>query len=162
MEENQFEQLKILLEQNNFNVNALNSDGFSVLDLAVLLNNRPMTKLLLQHKAQSANFPSENIENHLAALLSDSEKKLSQINSSSSTSSSSVGLETEKIIVEKRIKLIRKMVNGYQKLRKPDAPFSFTIGMFTQIKKKKHFFLRQLRGLFESLVLRLCKKKYFL
>lgn len=130
MEENQYEQLKILLEQKQLNVNALNNDGFSVLDLAVLLNSRPITKLLLQHKAHSGNFPTENIESHLNKLLVDAEKKLSQINASASSSTSqiSVGLESEKIIVEKRIKLIRKMINGWQRLRVPDPPFSFTIG----------------------------------
>ena len=133
MEENQYEQLKTLLEQKQLNVNALNNDGFSVLDLAVLLNSRQITKLLLQHGAQSGNFPNENIESHLNALLADAEKKLSQINSSSTSSSGqiSVGLESEKISVERRIKLIRKMINGWQRLRVPESPFSFTIGMST-------------------------------
>lgn len=132
VEANQFEQLKILLEQKHLNVNALNDDGFSVLDLAVLLTNRQITKLLLQHGAQTGNFPVDNIEGHLSKLLADAEKKLSQIFASTSSSTSntiSVGLESEKCIIERRIKLITTMINGWQRLRAPDPPFSFTIGM---------------------------------
>lgn len=139
VEENQFEQLKILLEQKQLNVNALNDDGFSVLDLAVLLTNRQITKLLLQHGAQTGNFPVENIEIHLNKLLADAEKKLSHIFASTSSSTNtqiSVGLESEKISIERRIKLITKMINGWQRLRAPDPPFSFTIGMFLFLLEK--------------------------
>lgn len=132
MEENQYDQLKSLLEQKQLNINSLNDDGFSILDLAVLINNRTITKLLLQHGAQTGNFPVENIENHLNTLLTDTEKKLAQFvtNAGTSSSQSCIGLETErqKLAIEKRIKLIRKMINGWQRLKVPDAPFSFTIG----------------------------------
>lgn len=163
VEENQYEQLKALLEQKQLNINALNNDGFSVLDLAVLLNSRSITKLLLQHGAQTGNFPNENIESHLNTLLSDSEKKLSQINSSSTSSSGqiSVGLESEKISVERRIKLIRKMINGWQRLRAPDPPFSFTIGKCRNCyyNTNANFFLeRTIVGGVRELRL---KRKYF-
>ena len=119
------------MEQKQLNVNALNNDGFSVLDLAVLINNRPITKLLLQYGAQSGNFPVESIETHLNSLLSNSEKKLAQfVSSTGSSSQGCIGPETErqKLTIEKRIKLIRKMINGWQRLKVPDPPFSFTIG----------------------------------
>lgn len=148
MEEYQFEQLKVLLEQKHLNVNALNDDGFSVLDLAVLLTNRQITKLLLQHGAQTGNFPVENIEGHLNKLLADAEKKLSQIFASTSSSTStqiSVGLESEKCIIERRIKLITKMINGWQRLRAPDPPFSFTIGMCAYISLYKSFSCRYIK-----------------
>jgi ankyrin repeat protein len=127
VEENQFEQLKGLLEQKHLNVNALNNDGFSVLDLAVLLNCRQITKLLLQHGAQTGNFPTENLESHLNTLLAESEKKLTQINASAGQISEAQA--ADKISIERRIKLLRKMINGWQRLRVPDPPFSFTIGM---------------------------------
>ncbi|KAG5674408.1 hypothetical protein PVAND_004382 [Polypedilum vanderplanki] len=131
VEDNKYDQLKSLLEQKQLNVNALNNDGFSVLDLAVLINNRAIIKLLLQHQAQTGNFPKENIESHLNTLLADAEKKLSQCisNAGTSTSQGIMGFEIErqKLTIEKRIKLIRKMINGWQRLKVPDPPFSFTI-----------------------------------
>ncbi|KAL7044239.1 hypothetical protein ACKWTF_001845 [Chironomus riparius] len=130
VEENQYDQLKSLLEQKQLNVNALNNDGFSVLDLAVLINNRPITKLLLQYGAHSGNFPVESLETHLNSLLTNSEKKLAQfVSSTGSSSQSCIGPESErqKLTIEKRIKLIRKMINGWQRLKVPDPPFSFTI-----------------------------------
>jgi ankyrin repeat protein len=120
------------------NVNALNNDGFSVLDLAVLVNNRAIIKLLLQYGVQTGSFPKENIETHLNGLLADAEKKLSQCvtnagTSSTTTTTAGQGMvthdnERQKLAIEKRIKLIRKMINGWQRLKVPDPPFSFTIG----------------------------------
>lgn len=108
-----------------------------MLDLSVLVNNRQITKLLLQHKAQTGNFPPENIDSHLNSLLVDAEKKLSQCvtNAGTSTSQSCIGLESErqKLAIEKRIKLIRKMINGWNRLHVPDPPFSFTIGMMIHL-----------------------------
>jgi ankyrin repeat protein len=132
VEENQYEQLKSILEQKQLNVNALNNDGFSVLDLAVLLNCRQITKLLLQHGAQTGNFPTDNLESHLNSLLAESENKLSQINASIGQIS-----EADKNSIERRIKLIRKMINGWQRLRVPDPPFSFTIGMQKDFSRYK-------------------------
>lgn len=113
-------------------MNALNNDGFSVLDLAVLINNRPITKLLLQHGAQTGNFPVESIETHLNTLLTNAEKKLSQFvtNTGSSSSQGCIGheIERQKLTIEKRIKLIRKMINGWQRLKVPDPPFALSIG----------------------------------
>lgn len=102
-----------------------------MLDLAVLINNRPITKLLLQHGAQTGNFPVESIEAHLNTLLASTEKKLLQFVGSGTSSSQGSGVETverQKLSIEKRIKLIRKMINGWQRLKVPDPPFSFTIG----------------------------------
>jgi hypothetical protein len=131
IEDNQYDQLKGLLEQKQLNANALNNDGFSVLDLAVLVNNRSIIKLLLQHGAQTGSFPRENIESHLNTLLADAEKKLSQCVTNAGTSTTSqafIDVERQKLAIEKRIKLIRKMTNGWQRLKVPDPPFSFTIG----------------------------------
>ena len=130
------------MEQKQLNVNALNNDGFSVLDLAVLINNRPITKLLLQHGAQTGNFPVESLETHLNTLLANSEKKLAQfVSNTGSSSQGCIGLETErqKLMIEKRIKLIRKMINGWQRLKVPDPPFSFTIGKIIIITKRVVF-----------------------
>lgn len=64
-------------------------------------------------------------------MLTNSEKKLAQfVSNTGSSSQSCIGPETErqKLTIEKRIKLIRKMINGWQRLKVPDPPFSFTIG----------------------------------
>jgi ankyrin repeat protein len=121
------------LEQKQLNINALNSDGFSVLDFAVLAtSNRTITKLLLQYGAQSGNFPTENIDSHLSNMLSDAEKKLAHIVTSiESAGQNCSGMENErrKSSIEQRIKLIKRMINGWKRLQVPDSPFSFTIGI---------------------------------
>lgn len=45
------EKARTILESSDVDVNSLNSDGLAPLDVAVLSNNRPMTKMLLQHGA---------------------------------------------------------------------------------------------------------------
>lgn len=51
MEHGHLEKARTILESSDVDVNSLNSDGLAPLDVAVLSNNRPMTKMLLQHGA---------------------------------------------------------------------------------------------------------------
>lgn len=134
IENNQVETLKTLLEKDGgeSHVNTLNNDGFLPLDIAVLIENHAMIKILLQHGATSGIESSESIETQLNLLLSSSEQKLSQLTSASSTSSAQscaiLDFDQEKSFYEKRIKVLRKMTIGWQNLRIPDSPFSFSVG----------------------------------
>lgn len=135
IENNQVEKLKTILENGgDLHVNTLNNDGFSPLDVAVLLENHAMVKVLLLHGSSAALEASGNIENHLKALIADSEQKLYRISNTSATSTSSgqngIILEgdKQKAFYEQRIKLLKKMIVGWQNLRIPDSPFSFSVG----------------------------------
>lgn len=48
------EKARTILESTDVNVNSVNSDGLSPLDVALLSNNRPMTKMLQQRGAKEA------------------------------------------------------------------------------------------------------------
>lgn len=116
-------------------INTLNNDELSPLDIAVLLENHSIVKILLKQGAVAGTDPSEDVAKHLNTLLLSSERKLHQIanessNSSSSGQSGSVDNEKEKSFFDKRIKLLKKMLVGWQNLRIPDSPFSFSIGSF--------------------------------
>lgn len=127
------EKLKTILETDvgDSHVNTLNNDGFSSLDIAVLLENHAMIKILLLHGANSGIEPSGNVENHLKALIADSEQKLYQL-ANTSTSSGQNGMildvDKQKSLYDQRIKLLKKMIVGWQNLRIPDSPFSFSVG----------------------------------
>lgn len=54
VEHGHLEKARTILESSDVNVNSLNSDGLSPLDVALLSNNRPMTKMLQQRGAREA------------------------------------------------------------------------------------------------------------
>lgn len=128
------EKLRTVLEKEGgeLHVNTLNNDGFSPLDVAVLLDNQSIIKTLLQFGANEG-IDSKDVESHLNTLLVDSEQKHLQLNSSPAPSSSSQNLmgldfEKQKTFYDARIRLLKKMTNGWQKLQAPNSPFSFSIG----------------------------------
>uniref|UniRef100_A0A1A9X1B1 ANK_REP_REGION domain-containing protein n=1 Tax=Glossina brevipalpis TaxID=37001 RepID=A0A1A9X1B1_9MUSC len=51
VEHGHLDKARTILESTDINVNSINTDGLSPLDVAVLNNNRSMTKMLLQHGA---------------------------------------------------------------------------------------------------------------
>ena len=54
VEHGHLEKARTILESSDVNVNSVNSDGLSPLDVALLSNNRPMTKMLQQRGAKEA------------------------------------------------------------------------------------------------------------
>lgn len=111
----------------------MNNDGLSPLDVAVLLENHGIVKILLQHGANAGFDSNDSIETHVSNLLRDSEQKLYQLTSGSGASSSGqscllLDIDKQKSFYEKRVKLLKKMVSGWQNLQIPDSPFSFSVG----------------------------------
>ncbi|XP_065084445.1 uncharacterized protein wake isoform X2 [Ochlerotatus camptorhynchus] len=83
VEHGHLEKARTILESTDVDVNSLNSDGLSPLDVAVLSNNRPMTKMLLQqgaienaHTIQAAN---NNVGLHLNNLLCEAEATIHEL-----------------------------------------------------------------------------------
>ncbi|XP_052567367.1 uncharacterized protein LOC120432527 isoform X4 [Culex pipiens pallens] len=83
VEHGHLEKARTILESTDVDVNSLNSDGLSPLDVAVLSNNRSMTKMLLQqgaienaHTIQAAN---NNVGLHLNNLLCEAEATIHEL-----------------------------------------------------------------------------------
>lgn len=133
VESNQADKLRIILEKEggSSHVNTLNNDGLSPLDVAVLLDNQTVIKTLLQFGANEG-IDSADVESHLNEMLVDSEQKLHQLATSPTSSSSQnlLGLDCDKqkTFYEARLRLLKRMTNGWQKLQAPNLPFSFSIG----------------------------------
>jgi ankyrin repeat and fibronectin type-III domain-containing protein 1 len=142
------DKVRSMLDNTDIDVNSLNSDGLTSLDIAVLMNNGPMAKLLLQHGALPG-AQHDHLGNYLSSLIYDAELKLhhlasfsenhtqQNVNSRASfssiigTSQSCTGTETERQmgVWEKRIRGLRRLMQGWQRIEIPVPPFSFTIGM---------------------------------
>ncbi|CAO1419400.1 unnamed protein product [Diamesa serratosioi] len=148
VEHGHLDKVRTILESTDVDINSVNSDGLSTLDVSVLSNNRSMTKLLLQHGALSGPQSSDNLGNYLNSLMFDAEQKVHDLaglhenpipqnyNTRASFSSiigssshSCTGTENDKQIGlwERRIKGLKRMILGWEQSRPPDPPFSFTI-----------------------------------
>ncbi|EZA49562.1 Ankyrin repeat and fibronectin type-III domain-containing protein [Ooceraea biroi] len=129
---------------------SVNSDGLSLLDVAVLSNNRPLAKMLVAFGAQEGNqFKSpESLGSHLASLLSEAEHRVQELGGSISGSSGTTLLEPpsshrasfstqhnnltgcsgntedkQLTLWERRARALRKMLLGFDQARPPDIPF---------------------------------------
>ncbi|XP_031618328.1 uncharacterized protein LOC116337694 isoform X3 [Contarinia nasturtii] len=149
VENGHLEKARTILESTDVDINSLNSDGLSPLDVAVLSNNRSLTKMLLQHGATEGNkFKStDSLGNHLNNLLREAENRIQELSGiedapqapfSTRASFSSIigtayagpsvsgctGTETDKQIGmwERRIKGLRRMLLGWDQTKPPDPP----------------------------------------
>lgn len=144
------DKVRTMLGNTDIDVNSLNSDGLTSLDIAVLMNNGQMAKLLLHHGALPGAQAADNLGNYLNSLIYDAELKLhhlamfsehsmqqniySRASFSSiigSTSQSCTGTETERQmgVWERRIRGLRRLMQGWHCIETADPPISFSIGM---------------------------------
>lgn len=145
------DKVRTMLDNTDIDVNSLNSDGLTSLDIAVLMNNVQMTKLLLQYGALPGAQAADNLGNYLNSLIYDAELKLHHLAMFSenaaqqnlntrasfssiigSTSQSCTGTETERQmgVWERRIRGLRRLIRGWQCIEIPDPPATFSIGKF--------------------------------
>ncbi|XP_055848804.1 uncharacterized protein LOC129913874 isoform X7 [Episyrphus balteatus] len=152
VEHGHLDKARTILESTDVDVNSINADGLSPLDVAVLSNNRSMTKMLLQHGAiEGSQFATESLGNKLNGLLQDAESRIQDLSgcegfpqqsaafSSTRSSISSIiignsgpsvtgctGTETDKQIGiwERRVKGLRRMLLGWDQARPPDCPMA--------------------------------------
>ncbi|XP_024940813.1 uncharacterized protein LOC107267862 isoform X3 [Cephus cinctus] len=150
VEHGHLDKARTILESTDVDVNSVNSDGLSPLDVAVLSNNRPLAKMLVAFGAQEGNqFKSpESLGSHLASLLSEAEHRVQELGGNTSGSGSSATLleppshrasfstqhnnltgcggsaeDKQLALWERRARALRKMLLGFDQARPPDMPF---------------------------------------
>lgn len=177
VEHGHVDKARTILESTDVDVNSVNSDGLSLLDVAVLNNNRQLAKMLVTFGAQEGNqFTSPDLlGSHLKQLLSEAEQQLKQLgggsgglltlddtsscnnynnnnhhhhnnmnNRSAASSSpfsmigssvataamtgcsgggSDASMDKQLLVWERRVKLLKKMLLGFDQARPPDIPF---------------------------------------
>ncbi|XP_078034268.1 ankyrin repeat and fibronectin type III domain containing protein wide awake isoform X1 [Augochlora pura] len=150
VEHGHLDKARSILESTDVDVNSVNSDGLSALDVAVLSNNRPLAKMLVAFGAQEGNqFKSpESLGSHLASLLTEAEHRVQELGGSTSGSGGTTLLEPpsshrssfssqhnnltgcggstedkQLALWERRARALRKMLLGFDQARPPDMPF---------------------------------------
>ncbi|XP_032596013.2 uncharacterized protein LOC6567503 isoform X2 [Drosophila grimshawi] len=152
VEQGHLDKARTILESTDVDVNSINTDGLSALDVAVLSNNRSMTKMLLQHGAlEGSQFSVDSIGTKLNGLLKDAESRIHDlsgqeglcapvftsrpsissiiIGNTGSSVTGCTGNEVDKQIGiwERRVKGLRRMLLGWDQARPPDAPASVVV-----------------------------------
>uniref|UniRef100_A0A1Y1K138 Ankyrin repeat and fibronectin type-III domain-containing protein 1 n=1 Tax=Photinus pyralis TaxID=7054 RepID=A0A1Y1K138_PHOPY len=150
IEHGHLEKARTILESTDVDVNSVNNDGLSPLDIAVLSNNRPLVKMLISFGArEGSQFSSpDKLGSHLKHLLGEAEMRLQELGGlleepcgapfntrasfssiigntyQSSTMTGCAGGDTEKqaIAWSRRVKVLRRMVLGFAQARPPDPP----------------------------------------
>lgn len=81
VENGHVDRVRTILESTDVDVNSVNSDGLSPLDVAVLNNNRQLAKMLVAFGAQEGNqFKTpESLGSHLKQLLVEAERKVQEL-----------------------------------------------------------------------------------
>ncbi|XP_028166658.1 uncharacterized protein LOC114357309 isoform X1 [Ostrinia furnacalis] len=136
-----------ILESTDVDVNSLNSDGLSPLDVAVLSTNRQLAKMLMEFGAKEGTQfkSSEALGAHLRRLVRDAEARLHEVvgcapertcRDEACTRSSAggqagttgcaggAGSEKDKQAQhwERRVRTLKRLVLGWQQSRAPVAP----------------------------------------
>ncbi|XP_063618764.1 ankyrin repeat and fibronectin type-III domain-containing protein 1 isoform X2 [Cydia splendana] len=136
-----------ILESTDVDVNSVNPDGLSPLDVAVLANNRPLAKMLMEFGAkEGTQFKSaEALGAHLRRLTREAEARLhdaagcfperacrddactrSSAGKQADTTGCAGGAGSEKDKQaqhwERRVRTLKRLLHGWQALRLPAAP----------------------------------------
>ncbi|XP_065168929.1 ankyrin repeat and fibronectin type-III domain-containing protein 1 isoform X2 [Atheta coriaria] len=154
IEHGHMEKARTILESTDVDVNCVNSDGLSALDVAVLNNNRSLVKMLINFgaKENSQYVSADKLGTHLKQLLSEAEMRLQEfgglfddctasVNTRASFSSiignaypssamtGCAGGDNEKQAVAwgRRAKTLKRLVLGFNQARPPDPPSLVTV-----------------------------------
>lgn len=150
VEQQDLDQVKFILENNSLDLNSVNCENLSPLDIAVMTNNIPMAKYLLSHGAKENPFfqQPEYCAQMLDTLVADAESKVVNLmaavlngSSAGNNVSSLHQKENEKQLAhwEFRHKLLKRMRTGYCLARSPDCPSNVTLSVSSSSSLLVHF-----------------------
>ncbi|XP_076334282.1 ankyrin repeat and fibronectin type-III domain-containing protein 1-like isoform X2 [Tachypleus tridentatus] len=132
VEQEHVERARSILVTTDVDVNSINGDGFNTLDIAVMTNCVSMVKMLQYHGGKESKLFStkESRASHLISLVNEAERCENDLSAcvynTSISSSLSAALLKEKerqlTLWQRRLNLLKKMLNGFERIRPPDPP----------------------------------------
>ncbi|XP_028413172.1 ankyrin repeat and fibronectin type-III domain-containing protein 1-like isoform X3 [Dendronephthya gigantea] len=125
VEHQDVEQVTKLLSTHEVEVNELNDDGFTPLDVSLMLHSDGITSQLLEREARESNRLSASLlENHLKMLQTFAEEQVDHYVADVVNKGNTDAKESEKQLkeCEWRCHLLRKMLVGFQGLALPSKP----------------------------------------
>ncbi|XP_060592854.1 ankyrin repeat and fibronectin type-III domain-containing protein 1-like isoform X3 [Ruditapes philippinarum] len=140
VEHQDLDAVKDILETNGIDINSVNSEFLTPLDVAVMTNNIPMAKMLLTHGARESPLfqKGEGRSARLDVLVSEAERRVVDLtaavlngSSGNTAMSSNQQKENERQLShwEFRHRLLKRMKAGYDHARCPDPPTNVTLNI---------------------------------
>ncbi|XP_022170944.1 uncharacterized protein LOC111034176 isoform X1 [Myzus persicae] len=118
VEHGQLEKARNILTTCEVQVNSVNSDGLTPLDVAFLSNNRDLVRLLLAHGA-TEETSMKNLDTHLSNLLEEAEDRVIGLRRRGNQDDS----QTKSLALwERRKRGLKKMRIGFEHAKPPDKP----------------------------------------
>ncbi|XP_077527009.1 ankyrin repeat and fibronectin type III domain containing protein wide awake isoform X3 [Haemaphysalis longicornis] len=138
VEHHHIERARSILESSDVDVNSVNTDSFTALDVAVLTGESSLARLLQSRGAsESPRFPTpEARASQLAALLREAHRCVDDLTGCVASASANQGSLSNALLKEKerqlslwkrRLELISEMKAGFDELRPPDPPSQVTL-----------------------------------
>ncbi|XP_077490006.1 ankyrin repeat and fibronectin type III domain containing protein wide awake isoform X2 [Amblyomma americanum] len=138
VEHHHIERARSILESSDVDVNSVNTDGFTALDVAVLTGEASLARLLQSRGAsESPRFPTpEARATQLQALLREAHRCVDDLTGCVASASANQGSLSNALLKEKerqlslwkrRLELISEMKAGFDELRPPDPPSRVTL-----------------------------------
>ncbi|CAN8003016.1 unnamed protein product [Ixodes hexagonus] len=138
VEHHHIERARSILESSDVDVNSVNTDGFTALDVAVLTGEASLARLLQTRGAtESPRFLSPDARaSQLGALLREALRCVDDLTACVASASANQGSLSNALLKEKerqlslwkrRLELISEMKAGFEELRPPDPPSEVTL-----------------------------------
>ncbi|XP_037039396.1 ankyrin repeat and fibronectin type-III domain-containing protein 1-like isoform X2 [Bradysia coprophila] len=129
VENGQTDRAKSILESTDVNVNCTNSDALSPLDVAVLSNNRSLTKILLEYGAShGVRFKTcESMGYHLNTLLEDALNKINDFTCGSHDDLGDDDADKQIDFWQKRANSLQRILRGWVQSTAPNMPNSVVV-----------------------------------
>ncbi|KAI1292173.1 Ankyrin repeat and fibronectin type-III domain-containing protein 1 [Halotydeus destructor] len=149
VEHEQVDRARTLLETSDVDVNSINTDGFSALDIAVMTLCVPMVRLLQSRGARESSYfvTKESKSKHLTTLQREAQKSVDDVNRSILLASTNGNLSTS-LLKEKekqlafwcrRLELLQNLIKGYESIDCPDSPTNVHFEVVGTVSLKVRF-----------------------
>ncbi|XP_022238607.1 uncharacterized protein LOC106457080 isoform X2 [Limulus polyphemus] len=132
VEHENVERVQTIFETTDVDVNSVNGDGFTPLDIALMTNSASMVKLLQSRGGrESTKFPTKECRSsHISTLVEEAERCIEELKSclvSASTNTSFTAplfkeKERQLALWQRRHELLKRMGKGFEQIRVPDLP----------------------------------------
>ncbi|XP_066966136.1 ankyrin-repeat and fibronectin type III domain-containing 1 isoform X4 [Macrobrachium rosenbergii] len=140
VEHGQMEKARSILDNNQLDINSVNSDGVNVLEIAVMYNRVSLAKMLQQAGATESN--SGNYERrlqHLTDLVTAAERRRADLDCHMSAGAHARETERQLELWNRRVSHLRNMKTGLEQMKPPGPPSAASVEVIDSTRVKVTF-----------------------
>ncbi|KAK7079736.1 Ankyrin-repeat and fibronectin type III domain-containing 1 [Halocaridina rubra] len=140
VEHGQMEKARSILDNNQLDINSVNSDGVNVLEIAVMNNHVALAKMLQQAGATESNAGSiDRRMQHIKDLVASAERRRGDLDCALSGGAHSRETQRQHELWDRRVTLLRNMKTGLEQMKPPGPPNVATVEVIDSTRVKVTF-----------------------